>query len=304
MSEVEYLDLKVINENLEKQFYHVVRRAEDRYRSQLSELASRIIERDHVKVVLLSGPSCAGKTTSAKLLKGILEERGCEVVTVSMDDFFWNRKDTPLLPNGMKDYNSIRSLNLKQMERCFSTLWKEKKAGFPIYDFLTGINQDNAKTVEINDNTIIIFEGLHVINPELTKHLGTDAFFKVYASAISGFRYDQYILQPRELRLVRRMVRDVVRRGKSPQTTIESWVNVCEGEDNFINPYKDSVDFKINTTHTYELALYREQFLQLVEDNPEIEDDLPFIDLIRCSHEMEKTLLPDTTLMWEFIDKD
>ena len=114
--QTEYLNIEIINNNLTENVYHVVRRAEDRYRTQLSNLASLIIERGDIKVVLLAGPSCAGKTTSATLLKGILEERGYQVLTVSMDDFFLDREDTPLLPNGMKDYDSIRALNLEQME--------------------------------------------------------------------------------------------------------------------------------------------------------------------------------------------
>ena len=300
----EFLNVEIINEQLEKNTYHVIRRAEDRYRSQLSTLASQIIERGDIKIVLLAGPSCAGKTTSAKLLKGVLEERGYHVVTVSMDDFFLNREDTPILPNGMKDYDSVRSLNLVQMEECFSTLWEQKKAWFPIYDFKTGINHAHKKFLKIDENTIIIFEGLHVINPELTCHLGTTAFFKVYASTISGFVYQDQYMDARQLRLVRRMVRDVDRRGNSPETTLQTWTNVCAGEDLYIAPYKDQCDFMINTTHTYELALYREKFLEFMDNHEIVSKDLPFVEMIRASVEIDKKLLPDTTLMWEFVSKD
>ena len=302
--QTEYLNIEIINNNLTENVYHVVRRAEDRYRTQLSNLASLIIKRGDIKVVLLAGPSCAGKTTSASLLKGILEERGYQVLTVSMDDFFLDREDTPLLPNGMKDYDSIRALNLEQMERCFSTLWEKKSAWFPEYDFKTGDNKDDQKLLTMTDNTIIVFEGLHAINPELTKHLGTDAFFKVYASATSGFEYGKERIEPRNLRLIRRMVRDAARRGNSPETTLKTWQNVCEAEDKFITPYKDQVDYVINTTHSYELALYREQFLAFVDEDEIIEEKLPFSHIVRESVEMDKRLLPDTTLMWEFIDKE
>lgn len=302
--DTEYLNIETINQNILDDVYHVVRRAEDRYRSQLSTLASLIIERGDIKIVLLAGPSCAGKTTSANLLKDILEERGYKVLTVSMDDFFLDREDTPLLPNGMKDYDSIRALNLEQMERCFSTLWEAKSAWFPEYDFKTGDNKDDQKLLEMDDNTIIIFEGLHAINPELTKHLGTEAFFKVYASATGGYVYHGEYIEPRQLRLIRRMVRDAVRRGNTPEMTLKTWQNVCEAEDNFISPFKDNVDYVINTTHSYELALYREQFLAFVDEDEHMEQLLPFSHIVRESVEMDKRLLPDTTLMWEFIDKE
>lgn len=276
---------------------------ESRYRGQLFEVADKIVEAGDIKIVLIGGPSCAGKTTTCRLLHEVLEKKGLKVIDISLDDFFKNRVDTPLLPNGNKDYDSLRAINLTQMRKCFTKLFTEGRAGFPIYDFVTGINNEDAHYLDYDDQTVIIFEGLHTLNPKLIKDLGTDKVFKLYASSMSGFNYMENVIDGRNLRLIRRMVRDVSRRGHSPLTTIESWPDVCEGEDTYITPFIDSADFVVDTTHSFELALYKKEMLTLVRAYPELVDYIGF-----CVSLLERTLtlsvekLPRTSLMWEFLD--
>lgn len=276
---------------------------ESRYRGQLFEVADKVVEAGDIKIILIGGPSCAGKTTSCRLLHEVLEKKGMKVIDISLDDFFKHRENTPLLPNGNKDYESLRAINLSQMRRCFTKLFTEGRAGFPTYDFVSGINSDDTHFLEYDENTVIIFEGLHVLNPELIKELGTDKVFKLYACAISGFNYMENYLESRNLRLIRRMIRDVVRRGHNPMKTINTWPDVCEGEDKYITPFIESADVIVDTTHSFELALYKKEMLKLVREYPEIVDYIGF-----CIPLFERTLtlpvekLPRTSLMWEFLE--
>lgn len=276
---------------------------ESRYRGQLFELADAIIKKGNIKVILIGGPSCAGKTTTCRLLHEVLAKKGFKVLDVSMDDFFKNREDTPLLPNGNKDYESLRAINLVQMKKCFTKLFKEGKAGFPNYDFITGINTDDVFNLEYDESTIIIFEGLHTLNPELIKAVGTDQVFKVYATALSGFNYMENVVDCRNLRLVRRMIRDVTRRGYDPMKTFKTWKDVCEGEDKYITPFSKDANFKVDTTHSFELALYKKEMLCLVREYPDIMDYIEFlVPLFERTLTLSKEKLPKTSLMWEFID--
>lgn len=275
---------------------------ESRYRGQLFELAEDMVSKGG-KVVLIGGPSCAGKTTTCRLLHEILEKKGFKVVDVSMDDFFKNRVDTPLLPNGNKDYDSIRAINLDQMERCFTKLFKEGKAGFPQYDFITGENTDDVFNLEYDENTVIIFEGLHVLNPELIQKLGTTDVYKVYACALSTFNLMEDVLDTVELRLIRRMIRDVSRRGHSPMKTFNTWNDVCEAEDKYITPFSENVDFRVDTTHSFELALYKKEMLCLIREYPDVIEKIGFVvPMFEKTLTLPKEKLPKTSLMWEFLD--
>ncbi len=301
----EFIDINEVNRKLNENEMKVMYDAESTYRGQLFLLVQNILKQKVMpQIILLAGPSCAGKTTTARLIKEILESKKKKAIIISMDDFFLNREDTPLLPNGMKDFDSLRAINLKQMEKCFKELFKKGKAGFPRFDFISGLNLENEYELTFDEDTVIIYEGLHVLNPELIKHLGTDRFFRVYADALKGFKRDEfYKISNRNLRLIRRMIRDYARRGNSPETTMKSWRNVCDAEDTYIAPFKDSADAFINTTHDFELALYKTDFFEIVMENREVIQELPFLEIFEDSISLDKRRIPDTSLMWEFVDK-
>lgn len=299
----DFINIKDQNNQIDSNFMKVILDNESRYREQLFKLANKIIFSKKNKIVLLAGPSCAGKTTTAKILKEILEKKKKHVLVISMDDFFFNREDTPLLPNGMKDYDSIKAINLNQMKQCFEELFSKGKAKFPIFDFKNGKNIPNAIELEFTRNTIIIFEGLHVLNPKIPAYLGTDKFFKIYASAISGFELGKVKMSTRQVRLVRRMIRDAERRGHSPLETLKTWKNVCEAEDCYISPYKNNVDYEINTTHAYEVALFKKELFEIICNNRSVLSQLPFLEIFDESVHLDKDYLPETSLMWEFINK-
>ena len=299
-----FINIDEVNQKLKENDMKVMYDAESTYRGQLFLLVQDILKQKHLpQIILLAGPSCAGKTTTARLIKEILETKKKKAIIVSMDDFFLNRDETPLLPNGMKDFDSLRALNLDQMEDCFKTLFENGEAGFPRFDFISGLNLPNEYYLKFDKDTIIIFEGLHALNPELIKHLGTDKFYSVYADALKGFKRDNfYKISNRNLRLIRRMIRDYARRGNSPEKTLKSWRNVCDAEDTYIAPYKENANAFINTTHDFELALYKNDFFEIVMENREVIQDLPFLEIFEDSISLDKRKIPATSLMWEFVD--
>ena len=301
-----YYDVERINKLLGANPQKVIVDTESNYRGQLFRLADDIEERGNVQVVLLAGPSCAGKTTSAKLLKEVLEKKGKHVITVSMDDFFINRADTPFLPNGQRDYENPHTVNAKQIEECFTKLWTGQPTGFPVFDFKEGINMPNQKTLTKQDNTIVIFEGLHALNPYIYEHLGTTNYYRVYIGSMSGFRYQDDIIDVVDLRLIRRIIRDIDTRGYSVADTLKSWDTVCDGENKYINPYREEVDYFIDTTHMYELSVYKACILELRARNMVSDADfegMPLISVVMHGTSLGKDLIPDTSLMWEFVQK-
>lgn len=296
-------DLKDINNQLDIDSRKLVLDAESNYRGQLFKLAKKILSGNKNKIVLLAGPSCAGKTTTANLLKEILERFNKHVITISMDDFFLNREDTPKLPDGSYDFDSIRAINLDQMQAAFTELFEKGNATFPRFDFKQGLNHKDGHELELRKNTIVLFEGIHVLNPELTKKLGTNKFFKVYAHPETHFTNGEIELDSTNLRLVRRMIRDVERRGHTPELTLKMWKNVRDAEIEFIEPFKKDVDYMVNTTHSYELAVYKKELYTLLFNHENLIRELPFIGIFDTSRTLGVNMIPDTSLMWEFIDR-
>lgn len=295
-------NIKNINEKIAEDARKLILDTESKYRGQLFALADKILQRRNVNMVLLAGPSCAGKTTSARLLKEIFEKRGKHVVTISMDDFFIDREKTPLLPNGMKDYDNPKAINTLQMKECFEKLYKTGKAMFPIYDFKTGKNVPDSVEIELRYNSIIIFEGLHVLNPYILNNLGETNYFTIYVNALSNFKSKSEKMSTTDIRLLRRMIRDMGRRGNSIELTLKTWEQVCDAERKYINPYIKNAQEVVDTTHEYELGIFRLEFNNLIEGNKSFKKKIQFYDILNSVLDIDKSDLPDTTLMWEFID--
>ncbi len=301
----DFINVNEVSNQLENNYMKVMLDSESYYRGQLFKVANQILKhRKKYRIVLLGGPSCSGKTTTANLLKGIIESKHKKAIVISMDDFFVDREKTPLLPNGMKNYDGLCAVNLEQMKDCFTTFFKKGEAKFPRYNFETGINEKDYYEYSNKDNPIIIFEGIHVLNPELINNLGVKEIFKIYISTLSGFKGDNgTIMSTRQVRFVRRMIRDSERRSTNPEKALKTWRNVCDAEDTYIAPFKEDVDFNINTTHRYEVALYKTEFFKIMAEHREILESLSFLYLFDETVSLTRDKLPDTTLMWEFISK-
>jgi uridine kinase len=299
-----YTDIKYINKKINNDVEKFILDTDSRYRGQLFSLVNKMLSKNNVKIVLLSGPSCAGKTTTAKLIKQVLEIKGREVDVISMDDFFVDLDKRKPLPNGKPDFDSPDILDYKLMKETFSKYFSGEDTYFPEYDFKQSKSIPNKNLHKFKYNTIVIFEGIHVLNPRVLKNLGTDKYFRLYVSPITSFKTDKQLLTSKNLRLLRRIVRDIKRRNTSAEKTINMWPEVTEVEEKYIEPFRTKVDYFVDTTHQYELGVYKAELQNFIKEGKIKENEIPFKELLDGSYEVSKTAIPDTSLMWEFVDKD
>lgn len=299
-----FINVRNIRKQIDKDLNKFILDTESRYRGQLFTLANNILAKNKVKIVLLAGPSCAGKTTTANLLKQILEIKGRTVDVISMDDFFIDLDKRKPLPNGKPDFDSPNILDYKLMQDCFSRYFAGEDVYFPEYDFPNSKSIPNKNLHKYKFNSIIIFEGIHVLNPRLLKSLGTANYFKLYVSPLKSFKTDKTIMSTKNLRLLRRVIRDIQRRNTPAQKTIQMWPEVTDVEEKYIEPFRTKVDYYVDTTQDYELGVYKGEVAKFIAEGKIKEEEVPFFSFLELVDDISKDLIPDTSLMWEFVDKD
>lgn len=228
---------------------------EDGYRRRIGTMADRILA-SGCRIVMLTGPSGTGKTTSARKLTEALGRHGVPAKVLSLDDFFVGEGRYPKRADGTDDYECLESLDLPVLRDCLRALHETGSCEAPVFDFIT---QLPSGTQHIDsEGGVVIVEGLHALNPALTGHLPDGAVFNIYASlreeytGPDGARF----LATRDIRLARRMVRDCLFRGHGPESTLNMWPHVCEGEDRYIKVFKNRADAVLDTTHSYEVCLW------------------------------------------------
>ena len=298
-----YTDIKHINKKIDNNIDKYVLDTDSRYRGQLFSLVDKILAKNNVKIVLLAGPSCAGKTTTANLIKQVLELKGRAVDVISMDDFFIDLDKRKLLPNGKQDFDSPDVVDYNLMRECFSKFFSGEDTYFPEYDFKNSKSVPNAKLYKYKFNSIIIFEGIHVLNPRLLKNLGTKNYFRIYVSPLKSFKKNNQIMTTKNLRLLRRCIRDTQRRNTPVTRTIEMWPEVVEVEEKYIEPFRTKVDYYVDTTHDYELGIYKGEIERVAGEGKLDPKDVPFLEIVSSVDALSKDIIPDTSLMWEFVDR-
>lgn len=239
---------------------------EARYGNRLKQIAKDVAETGKNEIIMIAGPSSAGKTTTAKKLREYLKEFGIDSRTISLDDFYLNNCDAPRFPDGTPDFETVDALDIKFFAETMNTLVNEGKALLPEFNFLTGRRNDELKEIVLGANDVIIVEGLHALNPIITDVLPSDRLLKIYIN-VSSRIYDErnnIILNKRNMRFIRRMVRDYKFRGNSVEKTYEMWLSVQYGEDMYLFPYKDNADVKINTIHLYETCVLKSMAMKLL----------------------------------------
>jgi uridine kinase len=183
-----------------------------------------------------------------------------------MDDFYKNPEDYPRLADGTKDYESVHAVDIELMNRCLGELLETGRTVLPKFDFKTERRIENATELDIGDGCVIV-EGIHALNPDVIEGLGRDKVFTIYAGLREEYsRQGQRIISTRDLRLVRRMIRDHKYRGHSPQKTISMWNSVCEGEDKYIKPFKPNADLLLDTSFSYEILVANSALKNLSHD--------------------------------------
>lgn len=273
---------------------------------KISRMADEITERKDVKVVLLAGPSSSGKTTTCKRLAIQLLANGKRPVMVSLDDYFVDREKTPLDEAGDYDYESLYALNIPLINEQFNALFRGEEVVLPKYDFQTGKNTRTGKRLKLDDNSILIVEGIHALNPELTAQIPEEQKYRIYASALTTILLDDHNYIPTtDNRLLRRIIRDYKYRGVSAEETIRRWPSVRAGENKWIFPYQENADAMFNTAMLFELAIIKTQAEPILELVPENSDEYSeayrLLKFLKYFSPLPFKQLPPTSLLREFL---
>ena len=236
---------------------------------KIGQIADMIAER-RPRLVLIAGPSSSGKTTTCKRISVQLFTNGLRPVQISLDDYFLNREDTPLDEHGDYDFESIHALNIPLINEQFNALFRGEEVELPRYDFPTGRSVKSGRKLSLKPNEVLVVEGIHALNPELTSQVPEDKKFRIYASALTSLLLDTHNYVPTtDNRLLRRIIRDYKYRGCSARETIRRWPSVRAGENKWIFPYQENADVMFNTAMLFELAVIKSQAEPLLEQVPE-----------------------------------
>ena len=263
-------------------------------------------EKDPVRLVLITGPSSSGKTTFCKRLSIQLLACGLRPISFSTDDYFVNRVDTPLLPNGDYDFDNIEAVDYQLLEDHLTRLMKGERVEVPEYNFSTGKREWNGKKLKLAGDTVLIIEGIHALNPLLTKKIDDKSKFKIYISALTSISLDDHNWIPtRDNRLLRRIIRDYNKGAFTAQQTIAQWKNVCEAENKWIFPYQETADVMFNSALNIEFAVLRthaEIILTSVPKNcPEYAEAHRLLKFIHYFIPVSDKEIPPTSIMREFV---
>lgn len=273
---------------------------------KISRMADEIVARKDVKVVLLAGPSSSGKTTTCKRLAVQLLANGKRPVMISLDDYFVDREKTPKDESGEYDYESLYALNIPLINKQLNALFRGEEVTLPKYDFQAGKNTRAGKKLKLDDNSILIVEGIHALNPELTAQIPEEQKYRIYASALTTILLDDHNYIPTtDNRLLRRIIRDNKYRGVAAEETIRRWPSVRAGENKWIFPYQENADAMFNTAMLFELAIIKTQAEPLLEQVPENCEEhseaYRLLKFLKYFSPLPFRQLPPTSLLREFL---
>ncbi len=263
-------------------------------------------ETDPVRIVLITGPSSSGKTTFTKRLSVQLLACGLRPISFSTDDYFVNRVDTPKLPNGQYDFDNIKAVDSELLENHLARLVAGERVEVPEYNFVTGKREYNGKKLKLQGDNVLIIEGIHALNPMLTKNIPGIAYYKIFVSALTSVSLDDHNWIPtRDNRLLRRIIRDYNKGAYSARETISMWPNVCAAEEKWILPFQETADVMFNSALNIEFAVLRnnaEIILSTVPKNcPEYAEAHRLLKFIHYFLPVSDKEIPPTSIMREFV---
>ena len=278
---------------------------------KIVKIAEEIDRRFHdeekpIRLVLITGPSSSGKSTFCKRLSVQLLACGLRPYSFSTDDYFVNRVDTPKLPNGQYDFDNIETVDYKLLGEHLERLMKGEVVEVPEYNFVTGKREWNGKKFKLNNDSVLIIEGIHALNPLLTKQIADSKKYKIYISALTSISLDDHNWIPtQDNRLLRRIIRDYNKGAFSARETISQWKSVCEAEDQWIFPFQETADVMFNSALNIEFAVLRthaELILASVQKNcPEYSEAHRLLKFLRYFIPISDKEIPPTSIMREFV---
>ena len=287
-------------------FSELIKISEALQEKKIARIADEIKRRSNLRMVLIAGPSSSGKTTTCKRLSVQLAVNGIWPVGISLDDYFLDRDKTPRDEKGDYDFENLYALNLPLLNEHLTALFCGEEIELPRYDFPTGTSQKSGKKLRLRENEILVVEGIHALNPELTSQIPDEQIFRVYASALTTILLDNHNYIPTtDNRLLRRIIRDHKYRAVSAQETIRRWPSVRAGENKWIFPFQENADAMFNTAMLFELAVIKgqaEPLLEQVPENcPEHAEAYRLLKFLRYIKPIPDTQIPPTSLIREFL---
>ncbi len=255
--DTEKISISDISDNLEKNPLGTILDIEQKFDKKIADVAKQVVENNN-RVILLTGPSSSGKTTTCEMISDRLCEMGKKSNIISLDNFYKPRSEIPFWSDGSRNFETIEGLDIEHFKDRLSTLLSVGEADFPIFSFHIGKRLSKVNKITFDSDTFLIIEGIHALNPILHDFLEDCSVYKIYISVHSDFVDDNgfQIMPASHLRLIRRLLRDVAFRGVSIEETLSMWKKVRRGEELYIKPFRDSADIHINSTHGFEPFLY------------------------------------------------
>lgn len=273
---------------------------------KIAQIADEIASRKTIKMVLIAGPSSSGKTTTCKRLSVQLAVNGLKPIGISLDDYFLDRDQTPRDESGDYDFEHLHALNIPLLNEQMNALFHGEEVELPRYNFQKGKSEWSGKKLQLKGKEVLVVEGIHALNPELTSQIPDEQIFRVYASALTTILLDNHNYVPTtDNRLLRRIIRDYKYRGVSAQETIRRWPSVRNGENRWIFPFQENADAMFNSAMLFELAVIKSQAEPLLEQVPEncVEhaEAYRLRKFLRYIRPIPEDQIPPTSLLREFL---
>ena len=284
----------------------IVLLSENIQNNSLFKISETIYNNKKLKLILLAGPSSSGKTTTSKKLELFLKGFGLNPIAISIDNYFVDRDKTPRLPDGSYDFESLNSINVELFNRNLKDLLDGKEVTLPVYNFITGKSELSDESIKLGEKEILIVEGLHALNEELTYSIDKKNKYKIYLCPLTVLSLDNHNrIRTTDNRLLRRIVRDNRTRGYSASDTLSTWGKVREGEEKYVFPFQDEADVIFNTSLIYELGVlktYAEPLLYSVEESdPMYKEAVRLLNLLKNILPISNDYIPVDSIVREFI---
>lgn len=297
-----------INKAIETNAAELIESSEQNYRDRISKIAEHVNAHKNIRVIMLAGPSASGKTTTAHILCEKLNDLGVATAVVSLDNFYLEDGDEriPMLPDGKPNFETVMALEVEEIQRCMAEVIETGICDTPIFDFTSRKRKPQKNHIDVGDGVIII-EGLHALNPILIDGIDRDKIYKIYISVNAPILFDDgcLALSSKQIRLIRRAMRDRIYRGADLKSTLEIWRSVVSGERRYLYVHKNSADVQLSTLHYYEPAVYRDTFIELVKELDRHTENYSYV--VAAAEALEKfrplgsAAVPWDSLIREFI---
>ena len=296
-----------INDAIEKgTIKDIILLAEALHEKKIAKIADNIAKNKNIKMILIAGPSSSGKTTFAQRLGIQLKLNRIKPVTISVDNYFVERKDTPRDENGEYDFECLEAIDLNLFNDHLTRLLNGEEVEMPEFDFYEGTKRYKGKKLKLEKDEVLVIEGIHCLNDKLTSSIPSEQKYKVYISALTVLNLDRFNrISTTDTRLIRRIVRDYQFRGYSAKHTISTWNKVNEGERNNIFPFQEESNFIFNTSLVYELGALKPIVMPLLEEitkeDKEYAEACRLINMLKYFKEIPKEYVPNNSLLKEFL---